>query len=223
MNSHLFRGLVLGIAVLALATPSLFAQKYEANPYGGFVWPGPSVVGHINDQAIWGGRFGYFLDPNFELEGNVGYMNKFHPRQINPKARGLLWEVAGDYNFSTSEFPFSEHFSPFVVVGVGGITTLLRDVDSFPFNESISGTAFTINPATGNPVVVPVTAVRPRAIRDHDTFFTVSYGGGFKSMRVWGPVGFRFEARGRTLPNYYGGSPTFLEATGGFNIMWGER
>src|SRR5213083_998552 len=32
-------------------------------------------------------------------------------------------------------------------------------------------------------------------------FFTVNYGGGLKVMNVLGPIGFRADARGRTIPN----------------------
>jgi hypothetical protein len=156
------------------------------------------------------------------LEANVGWITHFNGRDLDVRSRGLLWEVAGDYNFHTSEFPFSRKFSPFLVGGVGGITQFLPD-GTFVFQQAISGTAITVSPSTGNTVTVPVTAFRPRVMQDGQTFFNVSYGGGIKSMRLWGPMGLRAEVRGRTIPNYYGGSPTWFEATGGINFMWGER
>jgi hypothetical protein len=223
MNSHVLRAVLLTVVAIAVAAPSLMAQKYEVEPYAGGFWPSSSVVGTLKSEGLYGVKGGFFLDPNFELELNAAWITHFNPKTIDPKSRGLVWEVAGDYNFSTSEFPFSHKFSPFLVGGVGGITTFLRDVDTFPFNEIITGFATAPNPVTGVVTTVPVTAIRPRAIHDGDTFFAVSYGGGIKSMRLWGPIGLRAEARGRTIPNYYGGSPTWFELTGGFNVMWGER
>jgi hypothetical protein len=216
--------MVFGLVVLALMTPSLLAQKYEVNPYAGGFWPGPSSAGHLKNEGLYGVRAGFFVDPNFELELNAGWITHFKPRDLDVKSRGLLWEVAGDYNFSTSEFPFSHKFSPFLVGGVGGITTFL-DGGPFPFFQTVSGNVLVPGQLVGQgfPASVPVTVTRPRAIEDGDTFFAVSYGGGVKAMRLWGPVGLRGEVRGRTLPNYYGGAPTWFEATGGINIMWGER
>jgi hypothetical protein len=60
-------------------------------------------------------------------------------------------------------------------------------------------------------------------MNDGNSFFNVSYGGGIKSEKLLGPLGVRVDVRGRTMPNYYHTSPTWLEATVGFNFMWGER
>jgi hypothetical protein len=196
-----------------LMAPALLAQKYEINPYGGGYWPGRTSVGKLKKEGIYGLRGGIFLDTNFELEGNFGYLNHFEVRGIDPKSRGLLWEAAGNYNFSAKDWPVIREFTPFVVVGLGGITTHLETVDSYSF---IPGTpAQLINTNTSVPGAINV--------NDNDTFFTVSYGGGFKSVKLWGPLGLRADVRGRTLPNYYHSAPTWLEATFGINFMWGEK
>ena len=62
-----------------------------------------------------------------------------------------------------------------------------------------------------------------RILENNDTFFTFSYGGGFKGLRLAGPVGFRFDVRGRTIPNFFGESSTRAELTGGLVFAWGER
>ena len=62
-----------------------------------------------------------------------------------------------------------------------------------------------------------------RILDNNDTFFTFSYGGGFKALRLAGPVGFRFDVRGRTIPNFFGESSTRAEFTGGLVFAWGER
>ena len=54
-----------------------------------------------------------------------------------------------------------------------------------------------------------------RVLYDHDTFFTVNYGGGIKAMNVFGPIGFRADVRGRTIPNFLHESPSWPEVTGG--------
>src|SRR5262245_7218115 len=166
------RVLLMTVMIITVATPAVLAQKYEVNPYGGFYWPGHTNVGRLQDSTIWGGRFGYFFDPNFELEGNFGYINHFKVDTVGVKNRGFLYEVAGDYNFSSKEWPFHQNFTPFLVVSAGAITSRLREVDSFTFRSS-----------TGRLI----------EMTNNNTFFQVSYGGGFKSERVWGPVGFRFD------------------------------
>src|SRR5262245_7229070 len=202
MRQNWQRVLLMAVLMITLAAPALLAQKYEFNPYGGFYWPNHTNVGRIRNSSIWGGRFGYFFDPNFELEGNVGYLNHFSVTGIGVKNRGILYEVAGAYNFSAQEWPFHQKFTPFLLLGGGAIQSLLRDTDSFDF----------IGPS-GKFV----------RMTNNNTFFQVSYGGGLKSEKLWGPLGARFDIRGRTLPNYYHSTPTWLELTGGVNFMFGER
>jgi hypothetical protein len=202
MNGNWHRVLLMSLLVLVVGAPALLAQRYEVHPYGGFVWPNHTNVGAIKDQVIWGVKGGYFFDPSFELEGTFGYLNQFEVRRIDPQSRGWLWELSGDYNFSAKDWPVARQVTPFLVLGGGAIRTHLHDQDTLGFRAN-----------TGRFV----------NMNDGDSFFTVSYGGGIKSVRLWGPVGLRVEVRGRTLPNYYHSTPTWLEVTGGFNLMWGER
>ena len=55
------------------------------------------------------------------------------------------------------------------------------------------------------------------------TYFTINYGGGIKSYRMWGPVGLRADFIGRNLPNFGGGALNAFQLTGGLTIAWGER
>src|SRR4029450_1951883 len=73
-----------------------------------------------------------------------------------------------------------------------------------PFIDTTNGVAFLPTP-TGSTAVVADTVVR-----DHVTFFTFSYGGGLKTQRVWGPMGFFGDVRGRAIPNYFNGHGTNL-------------
>ena len=60
-------------------------------------------------------------------------------------------------------------------------------------------------------------------IHDGDTFFTVNYGGGLKWMNLWGPLGFRADFRGRTIPNFHQTTVTWPEITGGVLFSWGQQ
>jgi hypothetical protein len=79
-----------------------------------------------------------------------------------------------------------------------------------------------LNAASPVPQFIPNPAP-VRILDNNDTFFTFSYGGGFKAFKLAGPLGFRFDVRGRTLPNLFGESMTFAELTGGLVFAWGER
>jgi hypothetical protein len=199
------RAVLMGALVLVIGAPALLAQKYEINPYAGGVWPSHTSVGQLNNQWIYGVRAGIFLDSSFELEGQWGYMNHFNLEGTSFKSRASLWEIAGDYNFSAQDWSIARHFTPFVIVGVGAIRSHLPDSEDSSFRFR--------NPDNG----------RVTVIDEHNTFFNVSYGGGIKSDKLWGPLGLRADVRGRTIPNYYHSAPTWLEVTGGFNLMWGER
>src|SRR5262245_1943277 len=121
MRHNWQRVLMVSVMVFVLGAPALLAQKYEANAYGGFYWPNHTNVGRLKDSTIWGGRGGVFLDPNFELEGQFGYLNHFEVAGTSPKNRGLLFELAGDYNFSAKEWPVVRQFTPFLILGGGAI------------------------------------------------------------------------------------------------------
>ena len=162
--------------------------------------------------------------------------------------RSNLWEVEFTYNFGRRSLFGSTAVRPYLVAGGGGITTNMKNGRAFvlnnrfidvpgvspatlvaandkgtlqtfvPFINTTDGVAFLPNP-TGSTVVVADTVVR-----DRSTFFTFSYGGGIKTQRVWGPMGFFGDVRGRTIPNYFNGRGTNqFELTAGLNFSWGER
>jgi len=81
-------------------------------------------------------------------------------------------------------------------------------------------------PTTGTgPTGAGSTVVVARDVfRDNSTFFTFSYGGGLKVQRLWGPLGFFADIRGRTIPNLFNGhGNTWLEVSAGPNFAWGEK
>jgi hypothetical protein len=208
----------------ALLPVSLFAQAVEINPYGGYYWSGTNASGpgrFINNQLL-GVRGGGYITHNFELGGNYSWSNHFQPNDSNTAAnlagalgfpqaavRSNLWEVEYTYNFSKGKW-FSSSVRPYLVGGTGGLTTSLKNGDTFVLNvrpvDTASGTKFVTNDVmTGG------------------TYFTFSYGGGVKANRLWGPMGVFGDMRGRTLPNFFGSATTRPELTAGLTFSWGER
>jgi hypothetical protein len=161
--------------------------------------------------------------------------------------RTNLWEVEFTYNFGGRSLFGSTALRPYLVAGGGGITTNMKGGDVFVLNnrfidvpgvspvtlqaaqqngtlqsfvpvDTRNGVAFVGTP-TGTTVVVA-----NDVLQDHSTFFQFSYGGGLKTQRVWGPMGFFGDVRGRAIPNFFNGHGTNLfELSAGLNFSFGER
>ena len=190
--------IALVISVAALPS-TVYAQRYEVHPYAGGFFPGPNgTLGDFRSEGIYGVKSGVFVTTNFEAGGNLGYINHFEPNSSNPvsqnvaldgnrhSTRALIWEGEGSYHFPTRMLTRGG-VTPYVVIGVGGLTTA----------ANAAGSVLLGGPQTdveGN--VAP--AERTIMLQNRDTFFTFSYGGGIKAMRLLGPVGLRADIRGRT-------------------------
>jgi len=164
------------------------------------------------------------------------------------KVRTNLWEAEFTYHFGRRSLFGSTAVRPYLVASGGGVTTNMKDGDVFVLNNrfidvpgvspdtlraaQLNGTLQSFVPGinttngvffagtpTGSTVVVP-----NDVLRDHVTYFTFSYGGGLKTQKVWGPMGFFGDIRGRTFPNFFNGHGTnLLELTAGLNFSWGEK
>jgi opacity protein-like surface antigen len=193
-SAALFKA-TLGLVVLGALLSTAAAQRVEFNPYAGGIL---AISGtnldfgsfDLKRDGIYGVRAGFFLTERFEIEGNFGYINHFEFKNSDPKSRGILWEASGLYRFDL------EKVKPFVAFGVGGLTAVV-DEDRPSFAEGAT-------PVFG----------------DNDTFFTFSYGGGVKVPMLWGPLGLRADARGRTIPNLLGQGTSWLELTGGITLTF---
>jgi len=205
-------------------------HQVEIHPNAGFFWPGAVNFGdttaHLRDEGMYGVKVGAFLNENIEVEGNLAYVNHFESRfaptvadqsfGIQPKSVwGLIYDVNGVWNFGQRSF-FGSRVAPFVVGGIGGLSTEVRDGNA----ALIGGQFYATDPTTGAVVPSPTHTV---AVRDNTAFFSVNYGGGIKAMNVWGPVGLRADIRGRTFPNFRGESLTWPEATAGITVALGAR
>jgi outer membrane protein with beta-barrel domain len=211
---------VFALLSLAAVPLSLFAQKAEISPYAGYIWPGSfgEGIGNFRGNQLLGVRGGYYVTSGFEIGGNYSWNNHFQPTNSNPGAtmarelgfpqgsvRGNIWEAEFSYNFGKRQV-VGHAVKPYVVGGAGGLTTSIKNADTFALNVRPSSLFF------ANDV-----------LNSGDTFFTFSYGGGLKAMRLWGPMGFFGDFRGRTLPNFFGTSNTWPELSAGLNFSWGEK
>jgi len=211
--------LSLVLLCFGIAPLSLLAQKADISPYAGYVWPGTfSNLGEFRNNQILGVRGGYFVTSRFEIGGNWNWNNHFQPTNTNVSAgvarelgfpqgsvRANVWEAEFTYHFGERTM-FGSAVKPYVVVGTGGLTTNVKNSSSFVLNVR-PNTLFAANDV----------------LQSGDTFFTISYGGGLKAMRVWGPMGFFGDFRGRTVPNFFGNAETWPELSAGLNFAWGER
>jgi hypothetical protein len=213
----------LTIVVLGVFAATLSAQQIEFYPNAGGFWPRSTNHGDMRNEGIYGLKAGVFLNQNVQLEGGFGYINHFEMRNapigagfgITPHTvYGLLYDANGVWNFGNRNF-FGTRVSPYVTIGAGALTAQVRHADS----AFIRGGGFMVDD-TGTVVTNTARTIR---MDDGDTFLTINYGGGIKAMNVWGPLGFRADIRGRTLPNFYGETMTWPELTGGVVFTWGER
>jgi hypothetical protein len=213
------------VCLICVFSVSLSAQRVELYPNAGGFFPTWIDDNKIKSDGIYGLKAGIFVGENAEIEGGVGYLNHFEmknpPNSFNPRfgirepsVYGLLFDLNGTYNFGQRQF-LNSRVSPFVTAGVGTLTGVVRHGNSV----FIEGGGDVINSAGA---VVPNPAPS-FAMNDGDTFFTFNYGVGVKALNLWGPLGFRVDARARTIPNFFGKSTTWAEPTAGLVFSWGER
>jgi hypothetical protein len=185
------------------------AQKIEVNPYAGGFFPGHWRDNYqMKREGIYGVQAGGFIADRWEIEGNLGYVNHFQfERSPGGRGRAFIWEAGPSVNFYTN---LLQNVFPYVTVKAGGVTGFVGDVEDVgdPSDDSVNIAS------PGMPAV---------RLSDGDTFFQFSYGGGLKAWNLWGPVGLRAEVKGRTMPNFFGNSMSWLETTGGITFSWGER
>lgn len=211
MASKIFMRSALVIFVVGVFTATLAAQSVELYPYAGGLWPGRVDNwgnNKLKSEGIYGLKGGVFLTENAEVEGSFGYINHFemryapNPGNLNPagtvgqpSVMGFLYDVNAAWNFGQRQF-LNARVSPYLVVGAGGLTADIRDASAAFVNGGGTATA------------------PGRVLHDHDTFFTVNYGRGVKVMNVLGPIGFRADVRGRTIPNFNHETINWPEVTG---------
>ncbi|HEY2382471.1 MAG TPA: hypothetical protein VGK48_14940 [Terriglobia bacterium] len=196
----------------------------------GGIWP--MRMNSFNDnkilaQGIFGLKGGLIFSGGGEVEVGVSYLNHFQTGNTPdfsgtttfgtagaPTVFAMVYDLDGAWNFGNRRV-LGAKFSPYLVGGVGGLTAEVRHGDS----AFLQGGGLVAGP--GGTLVA--NSAPTKLISDGDTFLTFNYGGGLKAMNLWGPLGFRVDVRGRTIPNFYHSAPTWPEATAGLLISWGER
>ena len=101
-------------------------------------------------SGTFGGKVGGFVTENFSLDGNLSWYNHMFglsdrtsssysgqlPIQLQElptltdnevKTRALLWEASGNYDFVSLNV--GSRFTPYVTLGVGGITARIKNAD----------------------------------------------------------------------------------------------
>jgi hypothetical protein len=128
---------------------------------------------------------------------------------------GPNFEIEGHFGF-INDLAYSGTPTRMKAVIWEGLATYTLTKPSIVYGSfGLGGVTTTLSPDT--------VAFWGGSIPTRDTFISMSYGGGVKTFRKWGPVGYRFDVRGRTLPNYNGFAFTWLEATGGLTFSWSDR
>jgi hypothetical protein len=214
------------VFVLLMCAGAIAQTRYDIYPYGGGYFPlsDSSDFGRFRNAGIFGVKGGVVIPSNWEIGGSVGYMNHFEirpgtgfwqavaPENRSP-VRGLIIEVTGDYNFMRPVF--GPKLIPYAGIGLGALTAHVDETANGDNTFFLEG---------GIPAVPGTnTGTRVIAINNHDSFFTISYGGGIKANRLWRAVGVRTDIRFRTTPNIYGSSVTWPEITAGLTFAWGEH
>jgi len=204
---------LLGILVLtAVVSPGQAEAQWQLSPYAGGFWPTETLGGEdFKDDGLYGARLGVFVTDHVLIDGHVGYSHEFEYTDSDPGSHAWLWDTNATLHF----FPWNINLSPFLTAGVGGLTATLDEGGSIFFLYSDDGGFLEVGD--------PEPGLRVVQLEDGDSFFGFNYGGGLKATELWGPVGLRFDLRGRTLPNFFGEDLSWLETTGGLTISWGQR
>ena len=167
------------------------AQKYEIHPYAGAFFPG-KFAGVLEMENA--GIYG--VKAGVYIKGALETEGHFGYIR-NVAFDGTLTRKKGYLWEGIASYNFTLfHLHPkfYGAFGLGGFTTSVS-ADSKDFWGA--------------------------SIPTRDSFLTLSYGGGIKALRQWGPVGYRADVRMRTLPDYYGFRLTWPEVTAGLTFSSG--
>jgi OOP family OmpA-OmpF porin len=113
-------------AALLLATSPAFAGggargDFEIGAYGGYGWLDDYGSFHPKDNGLFGGRIGYFITPNWSVEGSgqhLGTKSEFEP-PAPPDVDVHIDSWRGNLLYNLKP---GEKFRPFVTAGLGSET-----------------------------------------------------------------------------------------------------
>ena len=192
------------IILLVFSTAGL-AQIYEFDAHAGGFFPMKWLkTDRLEAQGMYGGRMGVYSTENIQFDAAMSYANHFAFTGTDRKVGAFFWGFNASYNFTVEQMRGVE---PFVTAGLGGVTADVRGTPSYAFMLPT------------DPTRTPTDVV----LQDRDTFLSLNYGGGFKNLRVWGPVGWRWDLRMETMPNFFGHANHWIETTAGLTLSFGDN
>jgi len=220
--SSVKRLMLFVVLVVGVCGAPAFAQKWEVYPYAGGAFTTDYKIFDFKNPGVFGLKGGLFVSDNVSIEANGGYVNQFNFRGFSYRTHALTYDISGLYNFANVNI---RGVRPFVTFGIGGTTLSIDsrvntgDHDSAVYPIPIPPEEQVITPNRGP---IPQTLI-PFTLSSGDAFFQFNYGGGIKAQRLFGPMGFRADFKGNTMPNFFGSSVSQFVMTGGLLFSFGER
>ena len=185
---------LIGMFVLLSA-----AQGYsqEMTVFGGWTNPGKLNVENVRSGLKGSGLYGARLEHDFGRVFGLEHSFAYSPNFIRQEGAGFASSEGSRGILYNSNVIFNAPLGrgiPYVTAGLGLVSS----------NRTISA------------------ALVPFVSRgDFGTHFALNYGGGVKMVRLVGPLGVRFDARGYTVPDVFGGNLNFFEVSGGLHFTFG--
>ena len=200
--------MILVAAFIAIMVPVAHAQEVQLSPYIGAAFSSKVAnTAKFKQSPVYGVRWSVYIIPQFSLEANLGRQNDFRFDGTSGTTHAYHFDFNSLYYFNR-EGPKAEpvtKFAPYVTAGIGML--------------NVSGNqVFTV---AGGKVVTTVpagTTSRTLVLGDGARYLSFNYGGGIQGTRLAGPVGVRFDARGKTVPNLLGGAAHFMEISAGLTF-----
>lgn len=141
------------LIMFGLSAGSLFAQKYEVDPYAGGFFPTSSEsVGRFRNEGMYGVRGGVFLGDHFQVGGNFNYISHFDLKTNNPTmteldnagifrppVRAYEYGALMHYNFAGPSW-FGSRVTPYLTGGVGALRAVIKPLS----NEALASNNATI-------------------------------------------------------------------------------
>jgi hypothetical protein len=199
---------ILLLTFVLLIPAGVMAQRFEVSPYGGGFFPAEwADTTELASEGLYGARAGIYFTSTVAVEGNAGYINHFRFQDRDMGTRALVTDINVSYIFRALTF---SRFQPFATVGIGTVKVNTRGGQQ---------KVLLLDPTFRN----PDSETSPLVLTTGTSFLSSNFGGGFKALRLWGPIGVRTDFRLRTMPNFFGYANHWIEVTTGVAVAWGER
>ena len=193
--SYRLKGTSTLIGFVLLSAAQGYSQ--EMTVFGGWTNPGKLSVENVRGSLKGSGLYGVRLEHDFGRIFGLEHSFAYSPNFIRPEGAGFISSEGSRGILYNSNVIFNAPIGrgiPYATAGFGLVSSN-RTIRAalVPF---VSGGKF-------------------------GTHFALNYGGGVKMVRLAGPLGLRFDARGYSVPDVFGGSLNFFEVSGGLHFTFG--